>query len=258
VSQRALRLLAVDDERPALEDLARMLRSAPGVSRVEMVLSGSEALRALSAQPFDALFIDVRMPDLNGIELARVLRRFDRPPPVVFVSAYQTGAVDAFEVEALDYLMKPVARADLERALARVTAALERNGDFSDRAEADIVATEPPGAATQDDVVPVDTTRGGTRLLERRSVLYLQAQGDYVRIVSDDGRFLLRAKISAIEPAWELHGFVRIHRSFIANLRRAIEVRPHVNGTATLVLSGGVELPIARRKVGPLRARLRI
>lgn len=260
MSDRALRLLAVDDERPALEDLARMLRSARGVSEVETVLSGSKALRALGAHPFDALFLDVRMPELDGIELARVLRRFDRPPPVVFVSAYQTGAVDAFEVEALDYLMKPVSRTELERALARVRAALGRNGSSSsDRVdESTTGAGEHHAANGQGDVVPVDAARGGTRLLERRSVLYLQAQGDYVRIVSDDGRFLLRAKMSAIERSWEEHGFVRIHRGYIANLPRAIEVRPHVNGTATLILSGGVELPIARRKIGPLRSRLRI
>jgi two-component system, LytTR family, response regulator LytT len=237
-----LRILAIDDERPALNDLARMLRSAEGVAAVDCAASGSEALRKLSEHPVDAVLIDVRMPDLDGIELARVLRRFDRPPPVVFVSAYESGAVEAFEVQALDYLMKPVSRAGLERAITRVQEALE--------------ASE--GAGVSDDVVAVDGPRGGTRLVPRNSVLYLQAQGDYVRLVADDGRFLLRGKISDVERAWAQHGFARIHRSYIANLRRAVEVRPRLNGTASLVLPGSIELPIARRKVAGLRSRLHI
>jgi two-component system, LytTR family, response regulator LytT len=248
-----LTILAVDDERPALDDLARMLHRLPEVETVECAGSGSEALRALNARAFDAVFIDVRMPDLDGIELARVLRRFDRPPPLVFVSAYESGAVDAFEVEALDYLMKPVSRKGLERAIARVNAQLDAR-ERRRRVEGS------PAESNGDDggLVAVDGPRGRTRLLSRGTVLYLQAQGDYVRIVADDGRYLLRGRISEIERAWEQHGFARIHRSYIANLRRAVEVRPQLNGTATLVMDGGVELPIARRKIGTLRSRLHI
>jgi two-component system response regulator LytT len=248
-----LAILAVDDERPALNDLARMLHRLPEVETVECAGSGSEALRALNARTFDAVFIDVRMPDLDGIELARVLRRFDRPPPLVFVSAYESGAVDAFEVEALDYLMKPVSRRGLERAIVRINAQLDA------RKRRGTVERKPAEVAGDDGgLVAVDGPRGRTRLLSRGAVLYLQAQGDYVRIVADDGGYLLRGRISEIDRAWEPHGFARIHRSYIANLRRAVEVRPQLNGTATLVMDGGVELPIARRKIGTLRSRLRI
>jgi DNA-binding LytR/AlgR family response regulator len=248
-----LAILAVDDERPALNDLARMLRAEAAVGEVECAGSGSEALRALNLRAFDAVFIDVRMPDLDGIELARVLRRFDRPPPIVFVSAYESGAVDAFEVQALDYLVKPVSRKNLGRALGRVA---DRLGEDEHEA-AEPVAAEPPTGET-DELVAVDVPRGGTRLLTRSSILYLQAQGDYVRIVGDDGKYLLRGRISELERAWEQHGFTRIHRSYIANLRRAVEIRPRFNGTASLILADGAELPIARRKIAALRSRLRI
>jgi DNA-binding LytR/AlgR family response regulator len=248
-----LAILAVDDEQPALEDLVRMLRAVPSVGVVERASSGSEALRALNAGAFDAVFIDVRMPDLDGIELARVLRRFNRPPPCVFVSAYESGAVGAFEVQALDYLMKPVSRAKLERAISRVSASLEAD---SARDPLELVEREP--GPEVDQVVAVDAPRGRTRLLPRDSVLYLEAQRDYIRIVGDEGRFLLRGTMSEIERGWEPHGFARIHRSYVANLRRAVEIRPHLNGTASLVLEGGVELPIARRKIAALRARLGI
>jgi len=103
------------------------------------------------------------------------------------------------------------------------------------------------------DVVAVDVPRGGIRLLHRSSILYLQARGDYVRIVSDEGRFLLRGRISGFETSWAPFGFIRVHRSYVVNLRRAVEVRPQANGTATLLFASGEEVPVARRKQVELR-----
>jgi len=225
-----LRVLAVDDERPALDDLARELRAAGAA--VETAASGEDALQALSAGHFDAVFLDVRMPGLDGVELARVLRRFASPPALIFVSAYESAAVEAFELRALDYLLKPVSRARLEEALGRVV-------------------QRPP------DMLAVDVAGGGTRLVQRADIHYLQAHGDYVRVVCTDGRFLVRATLGEFERRWEEHGFHRVHRQYVVNLRRAVELRPNVNGTAVLVASDGVELPIARREVAELRRRLR-
>src|SRR5436305_4072461 len=120
-----LTILAVDDEQTQLEDLARMLRSLPSVEDVECAFDGHDALVKASAHSYDAIFLDVRMPDLSGLELGRVLRRFASPPQLVFVSAYDSAAVDAFELHALDYLRKPVSRRRLEEAVDRVRAAVE-------------------------------------------------------------------------------------------------------------------------------------
>ena len=117
-----LTILAVDDERTQLEDLARLLRSSPSVREVECAFDGHEALAKVSGQPYDAIFLDVRMPDLDGLELGRVLRRFATPPQLVFVSAYDSAAVEAFELHALDYLRKPVGRRRVEEAIERVAA----------------------------------------------------------------------------------------------------------------------------------------
>ena len=227
-----LALLAVDDERPALEDLVRMLRASPLVSAVD-------------GAAYDGLFLDVRMPGLGGLELARVLRRFERPPAVVFVSAFDDAAVDAFELAALDYLVKPVSRQRLDEAVERVRRS---------------AGTAPGGSDGLDaDVLPVDMLRGGgTRLLARTSILYLQAHGDYVRVASDEGRFLLRARMAELEARWSQHGFARVHRGYLVNLRRAVEVRPLLNGTAVLLMADGAEVPIARRQVGELRRRLAV
>ena len=241
-----LALLAVDDERPALEDLVRMLRASPLVGRVDGAASASEALVALAVggAAYDGLFLDVRMPGLDGLELARVLRRFEQPPGIVFVTAFDDAAVDAFELEALDYIVKPVARQRLDEAIDRVRRA----------AGAGPAGPEGPDA----DVLPVDTLRGGTRLLARESILYLQAHGDYVRVASDEGRYLLRARMAELEARWSGHGFARVHRGYLVNLRRAVEVRPQLNGTAVLVMADGAEVPIARRQVGELRRRLAV
>jgi two-component system, LytTR family, response regulator len=242
-----LALLAVDDERPALEDLVRMLRASPQVASVDGAASASEALVALGdvGAAYDGLFLDVRMPGLDGLELARVLRRFERPPGIVFVSAFDDAAVDAFELAALDYLVKPVSRQRLDEAIARVRRA---------------AAAGTPGVDGLDaDVLPVDTLRGGgTRLLARGSILYLQAHGDYVRVASDEGRYLLRARMAELEARWSGQGFARVHRGYLVNLRRAVEVRPRLNGTAVLVMADGTEVPIARRQVGELRRRLAV
>jgi DNA-binding LytR/AlgR family response regulator len=237
-----MRVLAVDDELPAREDLVRMLEASPAVDRVESAASAEEALVALGdGAAIDAVFLDVRMPGLGGLELARVLRRFERSPAIVFVSAFDDAAVGAFEVAAVDYLVKPVSRRRLDEAIERA---------------ARRAAPEEPVAA-DDETLAVDALRGGgTRLLARSSVLYLQAHGDYVRVASSEGRYLVRARLSELEERWAGHGFVRVHRGFVVNLRRAVEVRPRLNGTAVLVMADGTEVPIARRHVGELRRKL--
>jgi DNA-binding LytR/AlgR family response regulator len=247
-----LRVLAVDDERPALEDLARILESSPQVAEVALADSGGEALRTLAERRFDVLFLDVRMPDIDGLGVAGLLGQFADPPAVVFVSAYEDGAVGAFQLElhALDYLMKPVSRARIVQALDRVIA---------DRSSPPSVAVPAGGAPESEsgEIVPVAHQRGGaTRLLPRSSVLYVKAEGDYVRIVADEGRFLVRGALAELERRWLPHGFVRVHRSYIANLRRAVEIRPELGGGATVVLADGSEVPVARRQVAELRRRL--
>jgi DNA-binding LytR/AlgR family response regulator len=259
-----LRVLAVDDERPALEDLGRLLEGSPAVAELTLAAGGAEALRLLAQREFDVVFRDVRMPDIDGLELAKALARFAQAPALVFVSAYEDGAVGALEqgLRPLDYLMKPVSRARVEQALQR---ALVGGSERDDRAAGAAGPAYPAGPEhsfaddPSSEIIPVEHQRGGaTRLLERSTVLYVQAQGDYVRMYADSGRFLVRASLSDIEQRWGQHGFVRVHRSYVANLRRAIEIRPQLGGTVTIVMADGSEVPVARRQVADLRRRLRM
>ncbi len=237
------RVLVVDDERPALDDLGRLLETSAGVEQVVLAGGGAEALRLLADGNFDVVFMDVRMPDIDGLELAKALQRFADPPALVFVSAFEDGAVSVFEhgLHPLDYLMKPVSRARVEQALDRLKPAIP--GERPDASE----------------IIPVEHQRGGaTRLLDRSTVLFVQAEGDYVRIHADSGRFLVRTALSDIEQRWGEHGFVRVHRSYVANLRRAVEIRPKLGGAVTIVMADGSEVPVARRQVADLRRRLRM
>ncbi len=250
MSAPGLKILAVDDERSQLQDLARLLRSSPIVEQVECVGDGHDALLKASTEPYDAIFLDVRMPDLDGLELGRVLRRFAAPPQVVFVTAHDNGAVEAFELHALDYLLKPVAHRRVEEALDRVAAAvaLTREAGFD----------EAPGPAAESDVIAVDNVRtGSTRLISRSSILYAQSHGDFVRVVVAEGRYLLRTTLTDLERRWEPHGFVRVHRQFVANLSQAVELRPLFGGTAELAFADGRVIPVARRHVAQLARRLR-
>jgi DNA-binding LytR/AlgR family response regulator len=251
MSASGLKILAVDDERSQLQDLARLLRASPRVEEVQCAGDGHEALVKASSEPYDAIFLDVRMPDLDGLELGRVLRRFASPPQLVFVTAHDSAAVDAFELHALDYLLKPVARRRVEEALERVASAVST----SDGA----VAEEPRGPAAESEVVAVDNVRSGsTRLIPRSSILYVQSHGDFVRVVVEDGRYLLRSTLTDLERRWEAHGFVRVHRQYIANLNKAVELRPQFGGTAELVFADGRTIPVARRHVAELGRRLRV
>jgi DNA-binding LytR/AlgR family response regulator len=245
-------VLVVDDERPALEDLGRLLETSPCVHDVVLAEGGTEALRALAERRFDVVFMDVRMPGIDGLELGKALSRFADPPALVFVSAFEDGAVSAFEhdLHPLDYLMKPVSRARVEQALERLHA---------DSRVAGPQAANTGAAPDSSEIIPVEHQRGGaTRLLDRSTVLYVQAEGDYVRIHADSGRFLIRTALSDIEQRWAPHGFVRVHRSYVANLRRAVEIRPKLGGAVTIVMADGSELPVARRQVADLRRRLRM
>ena len=253
MSADRLTILAVDDEQTQLEDLARLLRSSACVEGVECAFDGHDALVKASAQQFDAIFLDVRMPDLDGLELARILRRFASPPELVFVSAYDTAAVDAFELRSLDYLRKPVSRRRVEEALERVLKAIDQSGREPSNGHSPGQARVP----TEHDTVAVATVRSGSiRLVARSSILYAQSNGDFVRLVNAEGRYLLRNTLVEIEHRWAQFGFVRVHRQYVANLTRAVELCPRIGGTAELIFDDGQTIPIARRHVAELSRRL--
>jgi two-component system, LytTR family, response regulator LytT len=254
MGEHALSVLAVDDEPPALEDLARILRASARVGEVETAANGQDAILKASRLKYDAIFLDVRMPEFDGLDLARVLGAFSRPPALVFVSAFDTSAIATSELHGLDFLMKPVTPQRVDEALDRVSACMVAPDETP--AQSDHTEVVEPGQA--DDVIAVNNVRERSiRLLTRSSVLYVMAYGDYLRVFADSGRYLTRATLSDIERRFGAHEFMLVHRQYLVNLRRIVEVRPRVNGTALLVFETGGTVPVARRHLAALRRRLR-
>jgi DNA-binding LytR/AlgR family response regulator len=237
-----LRVLAVDDEPPALDELAYLLRRDPRVARVHTAGDATDALRLLRDTDVDAVFLDLRMPGLDGMELARVLRRFARPPDIVFVTAYDDRAVDAFELGVADYVRKPVEALRLAESLRRVAGA---------RA---LPAHPPAGGPREEDVtIPVELA-GTTRLLARSAVHWVEAQGDYARLHTADGSHLVRVPLATLAQRWAEAGFVRIHRSYLVQLGRITELR--LTGSGYVVVVDGTELPVSRRHTRDLKDKL--
>ncbi|HET6651184.1 MAG TPA: LytTR family DNA-binding domain-containing protein [Nocardioides sp.] len=231
-SADSLRVLVVDDERPALDELAWLLRRDTRIGRVTTTDNAAEALRVLQEGGVDAVFTDIRMPGLTGLELARVLSRFKAPPPVVFITAHDDHAVDAFELNAVDYVLKPVREDRLAEAVRRVC---EFHGGDSQVAA---------------DQIPVELG-GVTRFIPRSEVQYVEAHGDYARLHTAHGSHLIRSPLTTLEEQWREAGFVRIHRSLLVALPHVVEVRID-SGRCTVVV-GDEELAVSRRHTRELR-----
>ncbi|SEN34384.1 LytR/AlgR family response regulator transcription factor [Actinacidiphila rubida] len=247
-----LRVLAVDDEPPALEDLTYLLRGDHRIGRVLAAGSSDAALRLLECETIDAVFLDIRMPGLDGLDLVRVLRRFARPPAVVFVTAYEDFAVDAFALKACDYLLKPVGRERLAEAVRRAAELIDggAGGPGTSVPAGPGVPRGTRAADPADERIPVDLG-GVTRFVSRDEVAYAEARGDYVRLHAGGRAPLVRVSLTVLEERWAMHGFVRIHRGYLVSLRHVEELRSDAGHWTVRV--AGTELPVARRHSRELR-----
>jgi DNA-binding LytR/AlgR family response regulator len=233
-----IKALLVDDEAPARSELRYLLAAHRDVDVVGEAASAAEALDVARDLPPDVVFLDVEMPGLTGVEAAPLVRERAHPPAVVFVTAHERYAVDAFAVEAFDYLLKPV---DPDR-LARV---VERLQERSVENDAPI------------EKVPV-VARGGTELLDYDQVHYAQADGDYSRVHTYDRSYLCTASLGELEERLPAGRFARIHRSHLVNLSKVAGVRRAAPDRFCLQLADAehTELDVARRQSRQLRERL--
>ena len=242
-------VLAVDDEQPALDDLRYLLSRDPRVGRILTAGDAMAALRLLqdpSVRTPDAVLLDIRMPGLDGMELARVLNGLRTPPAVAFLSAHDDRAVEAYEVGAVDYLLKPVRQDRLSETIGRLLAA---------RAP---VGTGPSGADATDGRIAVDLA-GTTRFVLRSDVRWAEAQGDYARLHMVNGEsHLLRTPLAVLQEQWAAFGFVRVHRGYLVALHLVVELRAAESGHRIRV-SGGrtvADLPVSRRHLRELKDML--
>lgn len=272
---RMLRVLAVDDEMPLLEELLFLLRADPRVRSAEGASDATGALRritrALEAGPdgpdgpdgIDVVFLDIHMAGLTGLDIARLLTGFASPPLIVFVTAHEGFAVQAFDLKAVDYVLKPVRPERLAEAVRRACALLAPAGPDT-RPAAGPPSAPPrapggpgargPAAEGAGDRAPeqIAVELGGvTRFVPVADIAYVEAQGDYVRLHTGGGSHLVRIPLSTLEERWAARGFVRIHRRHLVALSRIDELRLEAGSTTVRV--GSAELQVSRRHARELR-----
>jgi DNA-binding LytR/AlgR family response regulator len=233
-----IRALLVDDEAPARSELRYLLAQHDDISVVGEAASAGEAIALAHELRYDVVFCDVEMPGLTGVEATPLVRDRRDPPAIVFVTAHEQYAVEAFAVEAFDYLLKPVDPARLARVLDRLR---ERTRDTTAPVEK----------------VPV-VAGGGTELLDYDQIHYAQADGDYSRVHTYDRSYLCTASLGELEEKLPGGRFARIHRSYIVNLAKVAGVRRAAPDRFRLQLADAekTELDVARRQSRQLRERL--
>lgn len=237
-----IRVLIVDDEPPARAQVREFLADEHDVTVVGESGDGHDALEKIRRVDLDLVFMDIRMPQMSGLE---VLRSEERLPYTIFTTAYSKYAVEAFAVEALDYLVKPLERQRFRRAVERARQYLQRDATLLRRVDPDALhAFLAQLDATSNQRGRLSVKVGRTvHILDANSIEYIEADGDYANVHRNDGTIArTREGITALEARLPLARFIRIHRSLIVNLDCVREVRSNKHGGFSLVTSSGCRL----------------
>lgn len=254
MSLEVLRVAIVDDERLARQQLRRFLDASPAVEVVAESEGGEAAVEMILRERPDLVFLDIQLPGGNGLDILGRLPP-ENIPRVVFVTAHQEFAVQAFEVEAVDYLLKPFDRSRLQAALAR---ARKRSREhLQNHLEALLSRISEASTRRHQDVEPLERfvvrTGGRLILIDPADVSWIQAEGNYARLHTAERRPLIRAALTMLEKQLESRNFRRIHRATLVNFSRVREIQRGVGDDYIVILDDGTQLPMSRR----YRARLK-
>ncbi|TXF35334.1 response regulator transcription factor [Collinsella sp. BA40] len=238
-----LRAMIVDDEAPARSELRFLLEQTGKIGSISEASSVRAAIEMLMENRVDVVFLDISMPGASGLQLAEALHKLKNPPAVVFVTAYSDHAVEAFEVDATDYLMKPVEEARLDQAIAKVLTRVKPMMDGS-KSSIERIPVEKGGRKV---LIPVDQIR------------YIMAKDDYSCIFTEDDRYLSTTSLAQFESKLGEFGFFRVHRRYIVNLANVEDVETVLSGAIQLGVSGVEDrIPVSRRRVVPLKKALNL
>lgn len=246
-TEKKLTALVVDDEELARVVLRELLKSHPEIALVAECANGFEALKAAAEHKPDIIFLDVQMPKLSGFD---VLELLGGETPVIFVTAYDQYAMRAFEVHAVDYLLKPVGRERFEAALER---AKSRVGSKMPPA-AELAAAARPPKQFLERIVVKDGTR--VTLIPVTKLDYAEAQDDYVALASEGKKHLKQQTIASLEACLDPEQFVRVHRSYVVNFERVARIEPYGKESRLAILSDGTRLPVSKAGYARLKVLL--
>ena len=234
-----LKAMIVDDEAPARSELRFLLDEVGKTEVVAEAASVREAIEKLKEYPCDVLFLDINMPEATGLQFADALQHLKFPPAVVFVTAYSEYALGAFEVKAIDYLVKPVETDRLRQAINRVRehVLLHAKAQKSER-------------------IPVEKA-GKKILISIDQIIFVMARDDYAYLQTETDRYFSTVSLAQLEKRLEGHGFFRVHRGYLVNLQMVQEVESVSGGTLLLTMVNSTEkIPVSRRRVSALKKAL--
>lgn len=240
-----MRAMIVDDEAPARSELRFLLEETGRVESITEASSAREAVEKLMEAKAEVIFLDISMPKTSGMQLAEALHKLKNPPAIVFVTAYSEYALEAFGVDAVDYLMKPVESDRLELAL--------------DKVEARAPKAEPAAPQSHSSVERIPVVKSGRKVLVPiDQIRYIEAKDDYSCIYTDNDRFLSTISLAKLEEKLAPHGFFRVHRGYIVNLEFVGDVEVISSGILQLGINGieGKKISVSRRRVVALKRAL--
>lgn len=249
-AKNKIRAVIVEDEDLARQILREMLASHPEIELVAECANGFDAVKVVPDLKPDVLFLDIQMPKLDGFEVLELLGDIDSMA-VVFVTAYDQHALRAFEVHAVDYLLKPFAAERFEAALDR---AKRRLGEKFHPPPADFAAATREAGHYAERVVVKDGTR--VQIIPIAKLDYAEAQDDYIALASQGKKYLKQQTISSLEGSLDPKNFLRIHRSYLVNLERVSKLEPYTKDSYVVILHDGTRLPVSRAGYARLRALL--
>jgi len=248
-----IRIMIVEDERPARDLLRTYLQEFSDLEIIGEFDNGFDGLKAINELKPDAIFLDVQMPKLTGFEMLEVL---EHHPEVIFTTAYDQFAIRAFERNAVDYLLKPFSKDRFRGAISKLRSRMESQSDDVSK-ETSIEKIRQHLAQSDDKLHRVVIKKSGKiHVISTSDINFLEAQDDYVMIYTDEGKFLKQQTMKYFEQHLDSQQFVRVHRSYIANITCIERIEPYEKSNFILILKDGNKVPVSRSGMQVLKENL--
>jgi len=243
-----IRTILIDDEPLARDIVKHYLSDFPNIEVVAECNDGFEGIKAITQHQPDFIFLDIQMPKINGFEMLELV---EKPPAVIFTTAFDEYAIKAFEVNAVDYLLKPIEKSRFDLAMQKLPSRLNNNGDESTRELLDSAALSP----TQNNRVVVKKN-GVIKIIAVSDIHYLEADDDYVKMSTVEGIFHKNKTMSFFEQTLDSAQFIRIHRSYIINLAQVTKIELKEKDSYIVLLKSDIWLPVSKTGYVKLKAAL--
>ncbi len=240
-----MKVIIIDDEPLARSIVKEFLQKHPHLKLVAECGDGFEGVKAIQQYQPDLIFLDIQMPKINGFEMLELL---DQTPAIIFTTAFDDYAIQAFEAHAIDYLLKPFNQERFDKAIARWN---EQKLQGHEKATQELLETASQSPSQSQRIVIKDGSK--IKIIPVHEVLYLEAADDYVKIHTKDGYFLKNKTMNHFEQVLDGQQFVRCHRSYIVNVQQITRIDPYEKDSHVAVLRSGVKVPVSRSGYGKLK-----